>query len=199
MKASIHPVANAQAGKMGEVVSGLKSQYKRFYQLGWQGMLGLAILVGAIVLGLTVLLPSILHLQQLEQDFAQLQAAVKQHATLADDRSPQAALNSFYEFLPPEKKANQQIAVILNAADAYSLQLDQVEYVLKRDSTLGLSRYLITMPLRGRYTDIRYFVIELMNRMPSAAVNELSFRREDIKAEQIEARLRLTVYLRRQP
>lgn len=199
MKASIHPVANAQAGKIGEVVSGLKSQYKRFHQLGWQGMLGLAILVGAIVLGLTVLLPAILHLQQLEKDFAQLQAAVKQHATLTDDRSPQAALNSFYEFLPPEKKANQQIAVILNAADAYSLQLDQVEYVLKRDSTLGLSRYLITMPLRGRYTDIRYFVIELMNRMPSAAVNELSFRREDIKAEQIEARLRLTVYLRRQP
>ncbi len=177
----------------------LKIWHFRLLALGWHGWLGLALLLVSLVLALAVLLPGHRHLQQLQGDIAQLRRELNQHQGQWIDRSPQASLNAFYRFLPPESAAVRQVSAFFAAADANGIDLDQAEYVLTRDRIARMSRYQVILPLRGTYTDIRFFVIELLNAMPAVAINELSFKREDVHAQEVEARLRLTIYLGRQP
>lgn len=163
---------------------------------GGMGLLGLGLLSGSLALALAVLLPGVRHLEQLRQDVAQLRADMGRHRGQWIDRSPRASLNAFYRFLPKEGDALQQVAAVFSAADAAGVALDQGEYALSHDPA-GFSRYQVILPLYGTYTDIRAFVIQLLNTMPALAVNELSFRRDDTHSPEVEARLRLTVYLER--
>ena len=52
----------------------------------------------------------------------------------------------------------------------------------------------MTIPLRGRYTDVRGWIEEILARNAYVAVNELGFKREEIGLDQIEARVRLTIW-----
>lgn len=165
--------------------------------LGWQGMLGSALVLGSALLVLFMLLPQRQHAQQLEQDVAQLRNRMKHHKAQWIDRSPQATLKAFYRFLPQESTASTQVEQVFEAADANGIDLDEAEYTMTRDRMANLSRYQVTLPVHGRYTDIRFFVIDLLNSMPALAINELTFKREDIHTQEVEARLRLTIYLGR--
>lgn len=185
------------ADVIGSVTKRLRLSRLALQGLEWPGTLGLGLLAAALVLAATVLLPGKRHLQQLEHDIAGMRSAMEHHRGQWVDHSPQAALNAFYGFLPPEASAAGQVAAILDAAEANGIEVDRIEYVLTRDRAARLSRYQMTLPLRGTYPDIRYFVIDLLNTMPALAINELSFKREDAHSQGVEARLRLTIYLGR--
>lgn len=174
-------------------------QSDQFYlqSLGWPGMLGSALVLGAALLALFLLLPQRQHAQQLEQDVMQLRNRMKNHKAQWIDRSPEATLKAFYRFLPQESAAAAQVAKLFEAADANGIDLDEAEYTMTRDQLAGFSRYQVTLPLHGRYTDIRFFVIDLLNSMPALAINELTFKREDVHTQEVEARLRLIIYLGR--
>lgn len=169
----------------------------RLLGLGWPGMLGFGLLLGCAVVASVVLLPATRQLQQMERDVAQLRNGMSQHRGQWIDRSPQAALKAFYRVLPQESSAPEHISAIFNAADASGIDLDKVEYALVREHTAGLSRYQVILPVQGTYPDIRRFIIELLNTMPALAINELSFKREDVSSPEVEARVRLTIYLGR--
>lgn len=169
----------------------------RFYLmgLGWPGMLGSALVLGAVLLALFAVLPQHQHAQQLEQDIAALRTRMKHHQAQWIDRSPQATLKAFYRFLPQQSTVLAEVQKVFDAADTNGIDLDKAEYTMSSDQFANLSRYQVTLPLHGRYTDIRFFVIDLLNTMPALAVNELTFKREDIHTQEVEARLRLTIYL----
>lgn len=169
----------------------------RLKALGWAGMLGLGLLLGCGTLTVATLLPELRHLDELERDIAQLRNGMGKHQGQWIDRSPQATLKTFYRFLPAEPDAPVQVSSIFSAASDNGIDLDKVEYALTHDPVAGFSRYQVILPLSGTYTDIRHFVIDLLNTMPALAINELSFKREDAHSQEVEARLRLTIYLGR--
>lgn len=164
--------------------------------LGWAGG---ALWVAAVLLTLTMLLPGMLHLQQLEQDVAALHRDMPRHRGQWVDRSPQATLKAFYRFLPAESEASSQVTALFAAADAHGIDLAHAEYALVHDHDAALSRYQVVLPLHGTYAEIRHFVIALLNDMPALAVNELSFKREDAQSREVDASLRLTIFLGRLP
>lgn len=160
-------------------------------KLGW-GMLALS-----GVLAVSVLMPAQQELQQTEYELAAQRRAIEQNPQPVQDRSPDAILASFYSHLPPEEKLLEQVAQVLEIAEDNGIEADRIEYAALPDAGGKLRRYQMTMPVRGTYPNTRYFMIDLLNQMPSVAISELGFRREDAHGDRVESRLKLTFYLRR--
>jgi len=164
-------------------------------QFGWQGLSGITMLLGSATLALTIVLPKTDKLDQLSREVEKLRIEIPQHQGKWIDRSPQASLNTFYHFLPAEHQTTNLLATILVAANDNELTVDKADYALTRNSQAAFSRYQITMPISGSYVNIRKFTNQVLNTLPAAALNEITFKRQDISAETIEARLRFTIYL----
>lgn len=165
-------------------------------EMGLQGGLGLGFIFGALVIATAVLLPDIRDMKRMEQENAQLR--MKPAVLRTAQRSPTSAHLVFYKSLPPENQASWEIAKIFEIAEANDIWLQRIEYSRIRNPDIPVSKYQIDLPMQGGYTDIRMFMIDLLNQMPAVAINELSFRREDIDSPDVEAKLRLTIYLGRQ-
>lgn len=168
----------------------------RLRQLGWQGVLGGMLVLVAILLVFFLAYPQWQRLQVLRQDIVQLRTDMPKRQGQWIDRSPQASLNAFYDFLPAEHKTNDVLSVIFAQASEYAIEPQKTEYRLTRSSDARFSRYQITLPVRGDYVAIRKFVIGVLNALPAAALNEISFKRVDAGDQTVEASIRWTVFLR---
>lgn len=97
--------------------------------------------------------------------------------------------------LAPDKKeeALRQIFVVAQNAE---ISLSQGEYQLVADSAGRFTRLQITLPIKGAYQRIRSFVESLLVELPALSLDEITFRRDTIKTQTVDAQLRLTLYLR---
>lgn len=170
------------------------------WHLGWTGNIGLALLLLSLLLALGLAWPRTIALQQLQRDVAAMHKAMPRHQGQWIDHSPQASLNTFYQFLPAEQEANALLSQLLQIAEQHGLLPEKVDYALQRDSAASFSRYQLNLPLHGSYRDIRRFMAQALNTTPALALNEITFKRMEDGAsaspDEVEARLRLTLYLR---
>ena len=170
-------------------------------KLGPPGVVGIALLAFSLSLALTTLFPSWLELDQLRSSVAaaqEKQRAVAQRGTLPDD-SPAAQLQAFYALFPLQSDTPESLSRIYAAAEENKLQLLRGEYALSTDRQTGLLLYRITLPVRGGYTQIREFVAAARKAIPTLGLDELSFERPNISDNQVQARIRLTLYLKFAP
>jgi hypothetical protein len=170
-------------------------------QLGWQGLAGIFLLLACLASGLGLAVPEKERLNQLTLEVEKLRKEVPQykskHKGKWADHSPQASLKNFYEFLPKENDTTSQLSILLYLASANDLVPDKVAYKLTHHKQAPFSRYQINLPVRGTYVEIRTFINQAFNALPSLALNEISFVRQDINHDEVEANLRFTLFLRR--
>ncbi|MFL9711318.1 type 4a pilus biogenesis protein PilO [Methylobacillus sp. Pita1] len=169
----------------------------RLGQLDGLSKLGLGLLAACLLVALAYAWPQARALQQLKLDVAAMHRAMPQHQGQWIDRSPQASLNAFYQFLPRESEATTLLNQVLDIAEQHGLVPEKVDYTLSRQSSAAFSKYQLSLPLQGQYLDIRRFIADVMNTLPSAALNDISLKREDMLSDHVEARLKLTLYLRK--
>jgi hypothetical protein len=101
----------------------------------------------------------------------------------------------FYDTLGEARYAEQQVKTLFALAGKANLSLSQGEYKSAFDSNAQLHTYQITLPVKGSYGQVWSFGLTALRAIPYASLDELSFKRENIGDAQIEARLRLTMYL----
>ncbi|MCB5187948.1 type 4a pilus biogenesis protein PilO [Methylobacillus caricis] len=166
-------------------------------KLGWQGVTGLGLLGLSLIASIALLWPRARALEQLETDVAMMHQAMPRHQGQWIDRSPQASINTFYQFLPRENEATTLLAQVIEAAEQHGLIAEKVDYTLSRNNAANFSKYQMTLPVRGHYVDIRSFISHVLNTIPSSALNDISLKREDIQSEEVEAKLRFTLYLQK--
>ena len=53
----------------------------------------------------------------------------------------------------------------------------------------------MTLPVSGDYTKVRGFVNDVLEAVPSAALDELTLKRESIDMPELESRVRFTLFL----
>ena len=58
-----------------------------------------------------------------------------------------------------------------------------------------MGMYEVDLPVKGSYVQIRKFIVKVLNAMPSAALEEVSFKRESVGSGELEARIRFTIYM----
>lgn len=86
-------------------------------------------------------------------------------------------------------------ALFKKAAEA-GVTLTQADYRLQPDLDFNCEQLQITLPVQGTYLQIRAFVDDALSNIASLALDEISFRRENVKNPNIEVRLRFTLFLR---
>ena len=167
------------------------------YQWQRQGTLAaasLALLV--LALGLQFMWVDALHARnaELQEALSSKRQAQLQKPAAGEDKAQRLA--AFYATLPDAGEATQAIAVLNRAAAHHKLALATAEYRITRAGTGPLLRYQISVPLRANYVQLHAWLSEVLNALPNAALDELSIKREDAAIDVLDARVRLTVFLR---
>lgn len=103
-------------------------------------------------------------------------------------------LQTFYRHVDAGSLPDQ-LARLHGVARATGIVLRQGEYRLLREGDGRLRRYQMMLPVRGSYRGVRQFVSATLRTLPNAALEQVSFQRPRIEDGEVEAQLRLTIYL----
>lgn len=171
-------------------------------QFGWAGWAGLILLGFGIAVYWGATKPA-----RLEVEDASAREITLKRTLLRDSHrtesavvlTPAAQLTKFYAYFPNVQSIPEWLDRLYAIAIGESVVLAQGEYRLIRDADGKMLRYQITLPVKGSYLQIRSFVVNVLNDLPIAALDDISFRREAIGRAQLEARIKLTLFFRGQP
>lgn len=176
----------------------LASTEERLRRLGWPGMAGIALAAFALMLFFTAIMPARDRLEELRHEVATSREAISKmaHQGMSGGEGQEANLAAFYRFFPETSSVPDLLDRIYAAASKQSLVLEQAEYKLVRNPEDRVAAYRITLPVQGSYLQIRNFIVEVLNQVPSSALEDVSFQRQSIGTPLVEGRVRFTLYLR---
>ncbi|MGJ8620926.1 MAG: type 4a pilus biogenesis protein PilO [Methylophilaceae bacterium] len=173
---------------LGKKIPWISYQVRQF---GWQGQSGLLLLLAAIFL-LILIQSNIKEAELLRLSINNLQTH-KQNQGNKKATSGDVA-KRFYAVLPAQKELNQKVAEILYAAENNGLTLTRTDYVERTIPQTMMVQYQIRLPLVGSYPTIREFITDVMNTQPSIALNNVSFHREVLGNDVVDANVEFILY-----
>lgn len=128
------------------------------------------------------------------------QAQTAQQDQIARQVDPQiehaARLAKFEAELPQAAGASLAVRHIHRSATDHSVLLSTGEYRLLDEPGGRLQRYQITLPAEGTYPDLRAWMADVLNELPTAALDELSLKRNAVSEVKVQARVRFSLYLK---
>ena len=160
--------------------------------VGVPGLLGLAILVACAAFYRLNIVPA---QSALEARRAAVEQTRKNPSAVSPLLRHEQELRKFRESFPPLANLADQLELMHALAARANVRVQQTEFRLEADPS-GLAAYRISLPVRGRYSEIRTFVSGVLKQLPTASIDRLRFQREKIASTEIEAQLRLTFYFR---
>jgi Tfp pilus assembly protein PilO len=163
--------------------------------LRWPGMVGLALVVVAGAFYVFAVQPARGRLQTLALERAELATRLGSRGAQAARPTERSQLSNFYAFFPLTQAVPELLGEIARAAQRNGLSLDKGEYRLGQDKEFRLAQYQVTFPVRGTYAQVRGFVNAVLDAVPAAALDEITLKREAIGEQNLEARVRFTLYL----
>lgn len=104
-------------------------------------------------------------------------------------------LARFYELFPTAQGLTDEVQHLHRLAHGAGLDLAQGEYRLERHAA-GLWAYRAVLPVRGTYPALRDFTAAVLKDMPVASIEALRFERKGTTEAELEAQLRITLYVR---
>ncbi len=160
--------------------------------LGWPGMASLALVAVAVVFHLVAIRP-------LEQRSQRLDAQLSRPSVDTDQlkRVSASRHGEFYKFFHRPERADELLAKVYGIATASGLQLRAADYRLSA-GTQPLTRYQITLPVSGTYTQIRSFLEAALAEIPVMSLDHASFRRKTANEGRVDTELVITLHLPRQ-
>jgi hypothetical protein len=131
------------------------------------------------------------------------QAKQKAQTATAPDPVPAPApvpapdnLTAFYGALGARGTAEQQVRTLFSLATKSGLVLRQGEYKPGYDRNARVYTYQVNLPVKGSYAAIWQFAMAALRTIPFASLDEITFHRDGIGDATVDARLKLTLYLR---
>jgi Tfp pilus assembly protein PilO len=104
-------------------------------------------------------------------------------------------VTAFYQLFPAGATLPMQIELIEKIALKQKIVLNRGDYKLTKAKQGQLMRYEIIFPLVGSYTQIRQFIIAVMQRIPALALSDMQIKRENVATTSVQARLVFTLFL----
>ena len=165
--------------------------------LGWPGAIGGAGLGLCMALYFSAVQPA-----QQRLDAARLSASslheriARAGQALHDSARPlDEQLAGFYQGFPSEHEATEWVGKIAAIAQRDGLILQQAEYKVDRDKIGKLTRFQMSLPLTGEYPKIRSFLSDLRAEIPIVSLEQVQFERQKVGDQQVEAKVRLVIFL----
>ncbi len=127
---------------------------------------------------------------------AQAAPAVLVMAAPKPPSTPAQNLALFYDVLGEQRYAEQQVGTLFALAAKAGLSLSRGEYKAAYDQASRVHTYQVLLPVKGPYQSIWQFSLQALRAVPFASLDEINFKRDSINDTALEARLRLTFYLK---
>lgn len=164
------------------------------------GVVGIGLAVFAAAAYVSAVQPAREQLAQLQAKAMQQQdgGAVQDGLRSAAQRGAEQ-LEQFNRAFPASAETSALVKKLHDIAAQNSIALDTGEYRLTRERDGDLARYQVTLPLRGTYWQVRLFVAQVLDEMPSSALEEISIKRDSVSARAVETRVRFAFYLGANP
>lgn len=170
--------------------------------LGVWGLLGIAIIVASSTFYITNIVKAEqqLNLAQYELDHTQknetkvvVQPVVPQPVVSAQTTAQE--ISKFYKIFPAGASLPKWLNLIDETALKQHLILNRGDYKLTQTKQGQLSRYEIELPVIGKYTQIRQFIADVLQKLPALALSDLQIKRENSLSPTVEARLVFVLFL----
>jgi hypothetical protein len=110
------------------------------------------------------------------------------------DASPPQLLARAVAGLADETRSNATLATLLQRGEARGLQVDAVQFQTEETRLGGVRRHRASLPLVGRYADLRAWISDTLRDNPSVTVDSLELRRKDAGTELLQARVSLSLW-----
>lgn len=134
-----------------------------------------------------------------ERELARRAAALPPVPPVAPPAAPAASADAnlalFYDSLGQKRYVEQQVKTLFGIAAKTGLVLRQGEYKSGYDRNARLYTYQVNLPVQGSYGQVWQFAMLSLRAIPFASLDDISFRRDTIGQANVEARLRLTLYV----
>lgn len=168
---------------------------------GWAAPAGLLLLAAGLAVHLWWLPAQQSRVSRLQEEhrrlIAQLAHPAPQSIVTKDANVLQASrLAAFENMLALRAATPDLVKKVFAEAQKSGLTLSQAEYHLSEDKNGGFSSYQMVLPVQGPYIKLREFVDGVLADNPSAALEEVAFKRNGIGAAVTETRLRLVFFLK---
>lgn len=76
------------------------------------------------------------------------------------------------------------------------LKLSNGEYQFNCETSGSYCTLHLALPVKGSYPQVRNFARGILEKIPSAAIEEISFRRDGIKMATVDARVKFAIYMK---
>lgn len=154
-------------------------------------VLAIALLLGATLYVHWVAMPPLqARLQALE---ARPPSARRALAPPAADEVDQ--LRTFYRHFEGGASLPTHLKALHRLAQRHGIAMRQGEYRLVAGGDARLRQYQMTLPVHGAYPDLRRFVAAVLQEVPAAALDQVTFERRRVEDGAVEARVQFTVFL----
>ena len=163
-------------------------------RLGTTGLAGLALLAIALLLQLTQVEPL---KRQIITQHAKL-TALRLTANTRNVAPPPAPLNPL-SMLPPMSEASQLIGDLQQLAQAEGLELPRGQYSVSTLAGTSLRRWQLVLPVEATYPTLYAFIAAALERQPNLTLDELKLKRDRIETEDLQAELRMSLFVEAAP
>jgi hypothetical protein len=106
-------------------------------------------------------------------------------------------LDAFMANLGEQRHAEQQLKALFAIAQDLGLELTQGQYRMSCDEGSRFCKYRVQLPVKGPYDKVRVFSEQVLQAIPFASIDELNLRRESIADTDVDAKIGMTLYLRK--
>jgi Tfp pilus assembly protein PilO len=159
-------------------------------RLGIGGLTGLGLLAAALLLqGFQVKSVQ----QTIQAQHARL-AALRQAAVRREATPPPPPLSPLAT-LPPTGEASQLIGELERLARANGLALPRGQYSVSPVTGTSLQRWQLVLPMVGSYPGLHAFIATALERLPNLTLDELKLKRDRIESTELQAELRLSLFV----
>ena len=169
-------------------------------RIGQAGFIGIVLLIAAAVAYSAWLRPLQAQSRELRVQLETARRHLEQAAAQRGQMAPvteQQKLGAFYAKFPERDTVPDLLEIVFAQAEAQQVALDEGEYAFSSAKELGLDMLRITLPVKGSYPQIRKFIGATLAAIPTLSLENLSFRREKINDETVNAKVTLVLYLGR--
>jgi hypothetical protein len=168
-------------------------------RLGWGNVAAILLMLVALAasLGPVLYARHALAAQQRTLDHARMQLRTldRKEGSVPMLSTNDERLAAFYAALGQYRYAEQQVKTLFAIATKTGLTLDQAEYRSAADKQGRFYTYQVNFPVKGSYPAIRRFCEQVLLAVPFASLDQMSFKRDAIGANVVEAKLHVTLYL----
>lgn len=115
----------------------------------------------------------------------------------ADQKSlQQERYLAFLDRLPSIGERPAVLKALFESSDSSGVVLSQAEYQVQRNDLGGYYRLRLSVPVSASYPKLRGFLDSILEKLPSASIDEISLHRETVSNPVVSANLKLSIYFK---